>query len=213
MTGSHEVRPDGTLLKKRQILTKKMNVLKTELEGVVIIEPRVYADSRGYFFESFSQKEFEEKVCNTIFVQDNESKSSYGVLRGLHFQKMPYTQSKLVRVVKGKVLDIAVDIRKGSPTFGKSVAAELSEENKLQFFVPRGFAHGFVVLSEEAIFQYKCDNYYAPQSEGGILWNDPSLNIDWILNEKEIILSEKDKINPLLKDSNYLFDFTEDLYA
>jgi dTDP-4-dehydrorhamnose 3,5-epimerase len=190
-----------------------MNVLKTELEGVVIIEPRVYADSRGYFFESFSQKEFEEKVCNTIFVQDNESKSSYGVLRGLHFQKMPYTQSKLVRVVKGRVLDIAVDIRKGSPTFGKSVATELSEENKLQFFVPRGFAHGFVVLSEEAIFQYKCDNYYAPQSEGGILWNDPSLDIDWILNEKEIILSEKDKINPLLKDSNYLFDYSEDLYA
>ena len=190
-----------------------MNVIKTELDGVVIIEPRVYADSRGYFFESFSQKEFEEKVCNTTFVQDNESKSSYGVLRGLHFQKMPYTQSKLVRVVKGKVLDIAVDIRKGSPTFGKSLAAELSEENKLQFFVPRGFAHGFVVLSDEAIFQYKCDNYYAPQSEGGILWNDPSLDIDWILNEKEIILSEKDKINPLLKDSNYLFDFTEDLYA
>ena len=213
MTGSHEVRPDGTLKKKRQILTKKMNVIKTELEGVVIIEPRVYADSRGYFFESFSQKEFEEKVCNTTFVQDNESKSSYGVLRGLHFQKMPYTQSKLVRVVKGKVLDIAVDIRKGSPTFGKSVAAELSEENKLQFFVPRGFAHGFIVLSEEAIFQYKCDNYYAPQSEGGILWNDPSLDIDWILNEKEIILSEKDKINPLLKDSNYLFDYSEDLYA
>ncbi len=213
VTGSHEVRPDGTLKKKRQILTKKMNVIKTELEGVVIIEPRVYADSRGYFFESFSQKEFEEKVCNTIFVQDNESKSSYGVLRGLHFQKMPYTQSKLVRVVKGKVLDIAVDIRKGSPTFGKSVAAELSEENKLQFFVPRGFAHGFVVLSEEAIFQYKCDNYYTPQSEGGILWNDPSLDIDWILNEKEIILSEKDKINPLLKDSNYLFDYSEDLYA
>ena len=213
MTGSHEVRPDGTLLKKKTNPYKKMNVLKTELEGVVIIEPRVYADSRGYFFESFSQKEFEEKVCNTTFVQDNESKSSYGVLRGLHFQKMPYTQSKLVRVVKGKVLDIAVDIRKGSPTFGKSVAAELSEENKLQFFVPRGFAHGFIVLSEEAIFQYKCDNYYAPQSEGGILWNDPSLNIDWVVNEKNILLSEKDKTNPLLKDSNYLFDFTEDLYA
>ena len=190
-----------------------MNVIKTELEGVVIIEPRVYADSRGYFFESFSQKEFEEKVCKTTFVQDNESKSGYGVLRGLHFQKMPYAQSKLVRVVKGKVLDIAVDIRKGSPTFGKYVATELSEENKLQFFVPRGFAHGFVVLSEEAIFQYKCDNYYAPQSEGGILWNDPALNIDWILNEKDILLSEKDKTNPLLKDSNYLFDYSEDLYA
>ena len=213
MTGSHEVRPDGTLLKKKTNPYKKMNVLKTELEGVVIIEPRVYADSRGYFFESFSQKEFEEKVCKTTFVQDNESKSGYGVLRGLHFQKMPYTQSKLVRVVKGKVLDIAVDIRKGSLTFGKSVATELSEENKLQFFVPRGFAHGFVVLSEEAIFQYKCDNYYAPQSEGGILWNDPALNIDWILNEKDILLSEKDKTNPLLKDSNYLFDYSEDLYA
>lgn len=213
VTGSHEVRPDGTLKKKRQILTKKMNVIKTELEGVVIIEPRVYADSRGYFFESFSQKEFEEKVCNTIFVQDNESKSSYGVLRGLHFQKMPYTQSKLVRVVKGKVLDIAVDIRKGSPTFGKSVATELSEENKRLLFIPKGFAHGYVVLSEEAIFQYKCDNYYAPQSEGGILWNDPALNIDWVINEKEIHLSEKDKNNPLLKDSNYLFDYSEDLYA
>lgn len=190
-----------------------MNVIKTDLDEVVIIEPRVYADSRGYFFESFSQKEFEEKVCKTTFVQDNESKSTYGVLRGLHFQKMPHAQSKLVRVVKGKVLDIAVDIRKGSPTFGKSVAAELSEENKLQFFVPRGFAHGFVVLSDEAIFQYKCDNYYAPQSEGGLLWNDPALNIDWVVNEKEILLSEKDKTNPLLKDSNYLFDFTEDLYA
>ena len=143
------------------------------------------------FFESFSQKEFEEKVCNTVFVQDNESKSTYGVLRGLHFQKMPYAQSKLVRVVKGKVLDVAVDIRKGSPTFGKHVAVELSEENKLQFFVPRGFAHGFVVLSEEAIFQYKCDNYYVPQSEGGIMWNDPALNIDWQIPLEDVILSGK----------------------
>ena len=213
VTGSHEVRPDGRFEKKKTIPYKKMNVIKTDLDEVVIIEPRVYADSRGYFFESFSQKEFEEKVCKTTFVQDNESKSTYGVLRGLHFQKMPHAQSKLVRVVKGKVLDIAVDIRKGSPTFGKHVAAELSEENKLQFFVPRGFAHGFVVLSEEAIFQYKCDNYYAPQSEGGILWNDPALNIDWVVNEKEILLSEKDKTNPLLKDSNYLFDYSENLYA
>lgn len=190
-----------------------MTVIETEIEGVLIIKPRVFADERGYFFESFSQKEFEEKVCKTTFVQDNESKSTYGVLRGLHFQKMPYAQSKLVRVVKGSVLDIAVDLRKGSPTFGKHVAAELSEENKLQFFVPRGFAHGFVVLSEEAIFQYKCDNYYYPESEGGILWNDPALNIDWLIPEQDIILSEKDKMNPLLADSDYLFDFNERLYA
>jgi len=190
-----------------------MKVIETDIEGVVIIEPKVFADDRGYFFESFSQKEFEEKVCKTTFVQDNESKSTYGVLRGLHFQKMPYAQSKLVRVVKGRVLDIAVDIRKGSPTFGKHIAAELSEENRLQFFVPRGFAHGFVVLSDEAIFQYKCDNYYAPQSEGGIMWNDPALNIDWQIQLEDIILSEKDKKNPLLADSDYLFDFTEDLYA
>lgn len=190
-----------------------MTVIETEIEGVLIIEPRVFADGRGYFFESFSQKKFEEKVCKTTFVQDNESKSTYGVLRGLHFQKMPYAQSKLVRVVKGSVLDIAVDLRKGSPTFGKHVAAELSEENKLQFFVPRGFAHGFVVLSEEAIFQYKCDNYYYPESEGGVLWNDPALNIDWFIPEQNIILSEKDKMNPLLADSDYLFDFNESLYA
>lgn len=190
-----------------------MTVIGTEIEGVIIIKPRVFADERGYFFESFSQKEFEEKVCKTTFVQDNESKSTYGVLRGLHFQKMPYSQSKLVRVVKGRVLDIAVDIRKESPTFGKHVAAELSAENKLQFFIPRGFAHGFVVLSEEAVFQYKCDNYYHPESEGGILWNDLALHIDWQIPEKDIILSMKDKVNPLLADSNYLFDFTEDLYA
>ena len=190
-----------------------MTVIETEIEGVLIIEPRVFADERGYFFESFSQKEFEEKVCNTTFVQDNESKSTYGVLRGLHFQKMPYAQSKLVRVVKGSVLDIAVDLRKGSPTFGKHVATKLSEENKLQFFVPRGFAHGFVVLSEEAIFQYKCDNYYYPESEGGVLWNDPALNIDWLIPEQNIILSDKDKMNPLLADSHYLFDFNESFYA
>lgn len=190
-----------------------MKVIETDIEGVVIIEPKVFSDERGYFFESFSQKEFEKKVCKTTFVQDNESKSTYGVLRGLHFQKMPYAQSKLVRVVKGSVLDIAVDIRKGSPTFGKHVAAVLSEENKMQFFVPRGFAHGFVVLSDEAIFQYKCDNYYAHKSEGGIMWNDPALNIDWQIPTEDIILSEKDKKNPLLSDSDYLFDFTEDLYA
>ncbi len=190
-----------------------MNVIETEIEGVVIIEPKLFIDERGYFFESFSQKEFEEKVCKTVFVQDNESKSTYGVLRGLHFQKMPHTQSKLVRVVKGEALDIVVDIRKGSPTFGKYVAAELSEENKRQFFIPRGFAHGFIVLSEVAIFQYKCDNYYVPQSEGAILWNDLELNIDWILPKKDILLSLKDKRNPLLKNSDYLFDFTDNLYA
>ena len=190
-----------------------MKVIKTEIEGVVILEPKVFSDERGYFFESFSQKEFEEKVCKTTFIQDNESKSTYGVLRGLHFQKMPYAQSKLVRVVKGSVLDVAVDIRKGSPTFGKHVATVLSEENKMQFFVPRGFAHGFVVLSDEAIFQYKCDNYYAPKSEGGIMWNDPALNIDWQISMKDIILSGKDKKNPLLADSVYLFDYNEDLYV
>jgi dTDP-4-dehydrorhamnose 3,5-epimerase len=190
-----------------------MKVIETEIEGVVIIEPKVFSDGRGYFFESFSQKEFEDKVCKTTFIQDNESKSTYGVLRGLHFQKMPYAQSKLVRVVKGSVLDVAVDMRKGSPTFGKHIAAVLSEENRLQFFVPRGFAHGFIVLSDEAIFQYKCDNYYAPQSEGGIMWNDPALNIDWQIPMEGIILSEKDKKNPLLDESGYLFDYNEDLYV
>lgn len=172
-----------------------MNIIKTDIEGVLIIEPKVFGDDRGYFFESFSQKEFEKKVCKTTFVQDNESKSKYGVLRGLHFQKPPYAQAKLVRVVKGKVLDVAVDIRKDSPTFGKHVAIELSEENKRQLFIPKGFAHGFAVLSEEAVFQYKCDNYYAPQAEGGILWNDPALNIDWKLRIEDVILSEKDKEN------------------
>ena len=137
-----------------------MEVIKTEIDGVVIIEPRIFKDDRGYFYESFSQREFEEKVCRTTFVQDNQSKSSYGVLRGLHFQKPPYCQSKLVRCIKGAVLDVAVDIRKGSPTFGKYVAVELSEENHRQFFVPRGFAHGFAVLTPEAVFQYKCDNFY-----------------------------------------------------
>ncbi|MDO5664507.1 MAG: dTDP-4-dehydrorhamnose 3,5-epimerase [Bacteroidia bacterium] len=175
-----------------------MNIIKTEIEGLVIIEPKVFDDERGYFFESFSQREFEEKVCKTTFVQDNESKSKYGVLRGLHFQKPPYEQAKLVRVVKGKVLDITVDIRKNSPTFGKHIAVELSEKNKRQLFIPRGFAHGFVVLSDEAIFQYKCDNYYAPDHEAGILWNDPALGIDWQTPLKDIILSEKDKKNGTL---------------
>ena len=170
-----------------------MNIITTEIEGLLILEPKVFGDERGYFFESFSQREFEEKVCKTVFVQDNESKSGYGVLRGLHFQKPPFEQAKLVRVVKGKVLDVAVDIREDSPTFGKHVSVELSEENKRQMFVPRGFAHGFVVLSEEDIFQYKCDNYYMPQAEGGILWNDPALNIDWKIPMEDVILSEKDK--------------------
>lgn len=175
-----------------------MKITTTAIEGVVILEPKVFGDERGYFFESFSQREFEEKVCKTTFVQDNESSSRYGVLRGLHFQKPPHAQAKLVRVVKGKVLDIAVDIRKGSPTFGHHVSTELSGENKRQLFIPRGFAHGFAVLSEEVVFQYKCDRYYVPHSEGGILWNDPALGIDWKLPEEDVILSEKDKKNVLL---------------
>jgi len=178
-----------------------MKVIETEIEGVFILEPRVFGDDRGYFFESFSLKHFEEKVCKTVFVQDNESKSKYGVLRGLHYQLPPYTQAKLVRVVKGRVLDVAVDIRKGSPTFGKYVAVELSEENKLQFFLPKGFAHGFAVLSEEAIFQYKCDEYYAPDYEGAICFDDPDLGIDWRLPLEDIILSEKDKKHPRLRDA------------
>ena len=178
-----------------------MKVIETEIEGVFILEPRVFGDDRGYFFESFSLKHFEEKVSKTVFVQDNESKSKYGVLRGLHYQLPPYTQEKLVRVVKGRVLDVAVDIRKGSPTFGKYVAVELSEENKLQFFLPKGFAHGFAVLSEEAIFQYKCDEYYAPDYEGAICYDDPDLEIDWRLPLEDIILSEKDKKHPRLRDA------------
>ncbi len=177
-----------------------MAVIPTFIPGVVILEPKVFGDERGYFFESFSEQWFRENVCDTHFVQDNESKSKYGVLRGLHFQSPPFAQAKLVRVVQGKVLDVAVDIRRNSPTFGRYVAAELSEENKRQFFIPRGFAHGFVVLSETVVFQYKCDNYYAPQSEGGILWNDAQLGIDWKIPAEEIILSEKDKRNMLLKD-------------
>ena len=177
-----------------------MEVIKTDIEGVVIIEPKIFGDARGYFFESFSQREFDEKVCKTVLVQDNESKSCYGVLRGLHFQKPPFAQAKLVRCVKGKVLDVAVDIRKGSSTYGKYIATELSEENHRMFFIPQGFAHGFSVLSETAVFQYKCDNYYAPQSEGALLWNDKDLNINWMIPEKDVILSEKDKHHPLFKD-------------
>ena len=169
-----------------------MEVIKTDIDGVVIIEPRIFKDDRGYFYESFSQREFEEKVCRTTFVQDNQSKSSYGVVRGLHFQKPPYSQSKLVRCIKGAVLDVAVDIRKGSPTFGKYVAVELTEDNHRQFFVPRGFAHGFAVLSDEAVFQYKCDNFYNKESEGSVAWNDPQLAIDWRIPADKVLLSEKD---------------------
>lgn len=177
-----------------------MNIIETNIEGVIIIEPRLFEDERGYFFESFNQKEFQEKVCKTTFIQDNESKSSYGVIRGLHFQKPHFAQSKLVRVVKGSVLDVAVDIRKGSPTFGQHVAVELTEDNHRQFFIPRGFAHGFSVLSKEVIFQYKCDNFYAPQSEGAIAWDDPDLGIDWQISIDEILLSEKDKSHPKLAE-------------
>lgn len=172
-----------------------MNIVKTSVEGIVIIEPRLFKDERGYFFESFNQKDFEEKVCRTTFVQDNESKSSYGVIRGLHFQKPPFEQAKLVRVVKGAVLDVAVDIRKNSPTFGQHVAVELTEENHRQFFIPKGFAHGFSVLSKEVVFQYKCDEFYHPEAEGGIAWNDPNLGIDWKIPENKIVLSKKDEIN------------------
>ena len=169
-----------------------MNIIKTSIEGIVIIEPRLFKDERGYFFESFNQREFEEKVFKKTFVQDNESKSSYGVIRGLHYQKPPFAQSKLVRVIKGAVLDVAVDIRKGSPTFGQHVAVELTEENHRQFFIPRGFAHGFSVLSEEVIFQYKCDEFYHPEAEGAIAWNDTELGIDWKIPRDKVILSEKD---------------------
>ena len=184
-----------------------MNVIKTEIPGVLIIEPRVFNDARGYFFESYSQRVFNEEVAPVAFVQDNESKSSYGVLRGLHFQKPPYAQSKLVRVIRGRVLDVAVDIRVGSPTYGKWVSCELTEDNHRQFFIPQGFAHGFSVLSETALFQYKCDNFYHPESEGAIIWNDPQLNIDWQLPEKDILLSDKDRLNPLLADFQSPFSF------
>ena len=189
-----------------------MEVIKTEIEGVVIIEPRIFKDERGYFYESFSQREFEEKVCRTTFVQDNQSKSSYGVVRGLHFQKSTCSQSKLVRCIKGAVLDVAVDIRKGSPTFGKHVAVELTEENHRQLFIPRGFAHGFAVLTPEAVFQYKCDNYYNKESEGAIAWNDPELAIDWRIPADKVVLSDKDKMSRSIADADYLFDYNEKLY-
>lgn len=189
-----------------------MEVKETLIPGVVIIEPRLFKDDRGYFFESFSERDFNAQVREIHFVQDNESKSSYGVLRGLHFQKPPYAQSKLVRVIKGAVLDVAVDIRKGSPTFGQHVAVELTEENHRQFFIPRGFAHGFSVLTDEVIFQYKCDNFYAPQSEGALAWDDPDLGIDWKVPADKVILSEKDRHHSRLKDTEWLFDYHEEFY-
>lgn len=189
-----------------------MEVIKTDIEGVVIIKPRIFTDARGYFFESYSKREFDEKVRRVDFVQDNESCSSRGVMRGLHFQRPPFTQSKLVRCVRGRVLDVAVDIRKGSPTYGRHVAVELSEDNHLQFFVPRGFAHGFAVLSDTAVFQYKCDNYYHPEADGGIAITDGSLGIDWRIDPEHAILSEKDTKHPMLCDFDSPFDINIDLY-
>jgi len=194
-----------------------MEVIKTAIDGVVIIEPRIFKDARGYFFESFSQREFDEKVAPILghtvtFVQDNESKSSYGVMRGLHFQRPPYTQSKLVRCMKGVVMDVAVDIRIGSPTYGQHVAVELTEDNHRQFFVPRGFAHGFVVLSDTAVFQYKCDEFYHPEADGGISIIDDSLGIDWRIPTDKALLSEKDTKHALLKDFSSPFDINVGLY-
>ena len=200
-------RPSG--LADKKII---MQVIKTDIEGVLIIEPRLFTDARGYFFESFSQREFDEKVRHIDFCQDNESMSSYGVMRGLHFQRPPYSQSKLVRCVRGRVLDVAVDIRKGSPTYGKHVAVELTEDNHRQFFIPRGFAHGFSVLSETAVFQYKCDNFYHPEADGGISILDDSLGIDWRIPTEHANLSDKDTKHPLLKDFDSPFDINVPLY-
>lgn len=188
-----------------------MNVIKTEIEGVLIIEPRLFRDARGYFFESFSQREFDEKVRHIDFCQDNESMSSYGVMRGLHFQRPPFTQSKLVRCVRGRVLDVALDIRKGSPTYGRHVAVELTEDNHLQSFIPRGFAHGFAVLSETAVFQYKCDNFYHPEADGGISILDDSLGIDWRIPTTHSNLSDKDTKHPLFRDFESPFEFGEEI--
>lgn len=185
-----------------------MEVIKTDIEGVLILKPRIFKDQRGYFFESYNKKIFQEATGLHIdFVQDNESSSTYGVMRGLHFQRPPHTQSKIVRCVRGKVLDIAVDLRKGSPTYGKHVAVELSEENHLQFFIPKGFAHGFAVLSETALFQYKCDSYYAPESDGGIDLLDPDLGIDWGIKPELAIISDKDKKHPSLKEFESPFEY------
>lgn len=200
-------RPSG--LADKKII---MQVIKTDIEGVLIIEPRLFRDARGYFFESFSQREFDEKVRHIDFCQDNESMSSYGVMRGLHFQRPPFSQSKLVRCVRGRVLDVAVDIRKGSPTYGKHVAVELTEDNHRQFFIPRGFAHGFSVLSETAVFQYKCDNFYHPEADGGISILDDSLGIDWRIPTEHANLSDKDTKHPLLKDFDSPFDINVPLY-
>lgn len=178
-----------------------MNYIETSIKGVWIIEPKVFADKRGYFFESWKKEEFESHIGKVDFVQDNESRSSYGVLRGLHYQKGEFSQAKLVRVIKGKVLDVAVDLRKSSPTFGKYVAVELSEDNKRQFFIPRGFAHGFVVLSDDAIFTYKVDNVYAPQAEAGIKWNDETVNVEWPVPAADVIVSDKDDKAVALKDA------------
>lgn len=190
-----------------------MEIVKTDIPGVVILEPRVFGDSRGYFMETWSERDFNTAVRPVRFVQDNESRSHYGVLRGLHFQKGEHAQSKLVRVLRGTVLDVAVDIRRGSPTFGAHVAVELSGENKRQLFIPRGFAHGFAVLSEEAVFLYKCDRFYAPEAEGAIAWNDPTLGIDWRLDPADISLSAKDTTHPLLAEAEDLFDYSIDYYA
>lgn len=189
-----------------------MNIVRTGIPEVIILEPKVFGDHRGYFLEAFSESFFASNVRNVRFVQDNESRSSYGVVRGLHFQLPPHAQSKLVRAVKGCVRDVAVDIRRGSPTFGRYVATDLSEENHRQMFIPRGFAHGFAVLSDEAVVEYKCDSYYAPRSEGAVLWNDPDLNIDWGLPHADVILSDKDRMHPLLRDVECLFDYSEDYY-
>jgi dTDP-4-dehydrorhamnose 3,5-epimerase len=182
-----------------------MEYKQTDIEGVYIIEPRVFTDPRGYFVEAWKKAEFEEHIGKVDFIQDNESKSSRGVLRGLHYQQGEWSQAKLVRVIKGRVLDVAVDIRRSSPTFGRHVAVELSEDNKLQLFIPRGFAHGFLVMSDEAVFTYKVDNAYAPHAEAGILWNDPELGINWPIRADEVITSDKDMKQPLLKDAQ-LFD-------
>ena len=190
-----------------------IDVQHTAIPGVLIIEPNLLADARGYFYESWNQKDFDGAVRPICFIQDNESKSSYGVVRGLHYQKGEYSQSKLVRVVKGRVLDVAVDIRRGSPTFGKYVSVELSEGNHRQLFIPRGFAHGFAVLSSEAVFQYKCDRFYNPASEAAIAWNDPAIGIDWKIPAGDVILSEKDARQPLLSEASELFDYNTDYYA
>lgn len=190
-----------------------MEFVKCKIEGLYILQPKIFGDDRGYFYESFQAKEFAEHIQpSASFVQDNQSFSSYGVLRGLHFQRPPYAQSKLVRVIQGRVLDVAVDIRKGSPTYGQYEAVELSGENHRQFYIPRGFAHGFLVLSEQALFQYKCDQYYNPASEGALAWNDPDINIAWPINPADVKLSEKDKRHPSLKDFDSPFEYGPGLY-